>query len=66
MTESATAGETGAIDANGQPVRLYPRPAVNTYVTDGGSQVTYLIPTDDLLADRWRAVDFDDSGVWPW
>ena len=62
MIKEGTAGEASSfIGSDGQPVKLYPRPAVNSYITKGGSQVTYHVPKDGSLGDSWHAVDFDDS-----
>jgi DNA-binding beta-propeller fold protein YncE len=46
----------------GQPVKLYPRPAVNTYISERWSEVKYVVPTDDSLGWSWTEKEFDDSG----
>jgi hypothetical protein len=43
----------GAVQFEGGPV--------DTEFVAAGSEVRYLVPTDDSLGDTWRQLDFDDS-----
>ena len=52
---------SSSIGSDGQPEKLYPRPAVKSYVTARFSEVKYLVPTDDSLGTSWREIEFDDT-----